>query len=102
MVYSIYCVMILTGKPQLHVGTSRYLFILTCEIRTYTSLQHFLLEDKLRCHLAGPVTLVLINFANFLLTDISDTWNGCVFSIGTSSVSVGRVLKSFVGSKISY
>ena len=30
---------------------------------------------------SGPVTLVLINFANFLLTDISDTWNGCVFSI---------------------
>lgn len=61
----------------------------------------FLLEAKLGCHLALLATLVLINFANFLLSDISDTWNGCVFSIGTS-VSVGKVLKSFVGSKISY
>ena len=43
---------------------------------------------------SGLVTLVLINFANFLLTDISDTWNGCIFSIGTSSLSVSVGIES--------
>ena len=47
MVYSIYCVMILIGKPQLHVGTSRYLFILTCEIRTCTQANIEFVEDRL-------------------------------------------------------
>ena len=50
---------------------------------------------------SDPVALVLIKAANFLLTDVSDTWYGYVFSIGTSSPSVsGRsASKSFVGSK---
>ena len=49
---------------------------------------------------SGPVALVLVRLASFLLTDISDTWYDRIFSIGISSpVSGSRASKSFVGSK---
>ena len=49
---------------------------------------------------SGPVALVLIRLASFLLTGISDTWYDRIFSIGISSPGSGsRASKSFVGSK---
>ncbi len=49
---------------------------------------------------SGPVVLVLFKLANFLLTYISETLHGRIFSIDISSpVSASRASKSFVGSK---